>query len=84
MTATAHQLHRRREAAGTIIAQLTTAALRKRFIKAAPLVCPTSAADALYAAIASYTDPPSLLALAGDIASPRRRPPRRRKTETTK
>lgn len=81
MTATAHQLRRRRTAAGTIVARLATAPLRKRFIKAAPMVCPAPAADALYAAIAGYTDYVALLALADDIAPPKRRVPRRRKTE---
>lgn len=81
MTATAHQLRRRREAAGTIVARLGTAAQRKRYIKAAPLVCPTSAAEALHAAIACYTDSPALLALADDIAPPKRRRLRRPKTE---
>jgi len=84
MTATAHQLRRRREAAETIVIRLATAPLRKRFIKAAPLVCPTPAADALYAAIAGYTDPPTLLALAENIATPKRRRPRRPKTEINK
>ena len=82
MTATAHQLRRRRAAAETIVARLGTAALRQRFIKVAPLACPTTA-DALYAAIAGYTDPPALLALADDIAPPKRRRARRGKTEKT-
>lgn len=81
MTATTHQLRRRLEAAETIVARLGTAAQRKRFVKAAPLVCPTSAAAALYAAIAGYTDSPALLALADAIAPPKRRHPRRPKTE---
>ena len=82
MTATAHQLRRRRAAAESIVARLGTAALRTRFIKAAVLACPTPAADALHAAIAGYTDTPALLALADEITSPRRRRRRRRKTET--
>lgn len=80
MTATAHQLRRRRAAAETIVARLATAQQRKRFIEAAPLVC-ANAADALYAAISGYTDYPLLLALATDIAPPKRRRARRAKTE---
>lgn len=84
MTATAHQLRRRREAAETIVARLATAAQRKRFIEAAPLVCTTPTADALYHVIAGYTDHPALLSLADDIAAPKRRRPRRSKTEINK
>lgn len=83
MSATAYQLRRRQAAAESIVARFGTAALRKQFIKAAPLACTTPTADALYDAIAGYTDPPGLLALADDIISPKRRP-RRRKTETPK
>lgn len=84
MTATAFQLRRRRAAADRIVSQLTTQARRKRFIDAAPIVCDKSDIDALYDAIAGHTDSPLLLALADDIASPKRRTPRRRKTETQK
>ena len=82
MTATAHQLRRRRAAADTIVARLDTAALRKCFVAAAPLASATPATDALHAAIAGYTDYPALLALADDITSSKRRRPRGRKTET--
>lgn len=80
MTATAHQLRRRRVAAETIVARLTTVQQRKRFIAAAPLVC-ANAADALYSAISGYTDYPLLLALAGEIAPSKRRRARRAKPE---
>ena len=84
MTATAHQLRRRRAAAESIVARLGTASLRSRFVEAAVLACPMPAADALYTAIAGYTNTPALLALADDIAPPKRRRRRRRRTETIK
>ena len=78
MTATAHQLRRRRAAAATIVERLATTRARDRFIKAAPLVCFPPTADALYRAIASYTDPRSLLALADEITPLKRRRARHR------
>ena len=82
MTATAHQLRRRRAAADIIVARLGTASLQKRFVEAAPLAIASPATDALHAAIAGYTDYPTLLGLAEELAPPKRRRPRRRKTET--
>ena len=84
MTATAHQRRRRHEAADTIVARFGTTALRKQFVKAGPLDVTTPTADTLYAAIAAYTDPSVLLALADEIATTKRRRPRRRKTENAK
>lgn len=81
MTATAHQLRRRRAAAATIVERLATTRTRDRFIKAAPLVCFPPTADALYRAIAGYTNSPALLALADEIAPPKRHRARRRNTE---
>ena len=81
MTATAHQLRRRRAAADAILERLPTVRARNRFIEVAPLVCSPPTADVLYRAIAGYTDSPTLLALADDIAQPNRNRYRRRKTE---
>ena len=73
MSATAFQLRRRQEAAALIIEQLKTTRNRRRFADAAPIHCAEPSAEAVYAGIASYTDPSELLALAADIARPKRR-----------
>ncbi|MDH3738619.1 MAG: hypothetical protein OER92_05445 [Alphaproteobacteria bacterium] len=84
MTATAYQLRRRLAAADAIVARLFTVRSRKQFIEVAPLVCSSYTPNALHRAIAGYTDLPKLLALADDIAPPKRRRMRRRNTEKSK
>lgn len=82
MSATAFQLRRRQAAAEAISARLGTASLRRRFIAAVPLDCAEASADALRRAILGFADPQALVALAEDIAAPKRRRARRRRTKT--